>query len=497
VRCIRYMKVIWTRFFKGDIAALLNTDPTTIQAIQSRAPALSNSDFEYVESHMRSGEFFPGVTNPAMRADISQLLLTTKELIPTLNTLLKDVRYLKQPATILSTLLPKSPKSTLRQRFYRHFRSADSNAVQVQQSASAYTTITNRLDAFDLSYQQLWLCSYRICKYPNAYGRRELALLAERLGFFSPKIQLELKRDPAQFEIEKLVREVLYILRPNEKIAFDTNQAGPIIVSFQDYLNKLRKAPTKTTPPSITTRRGFSSQRCERGYVDTLDLDDLFLDKIHAPFSEYRKDGNEISSFYVKRSRHIAFFGTINLTGNQENLKDQGDLEKQGAPPTYPTPASVSLHQIRTSQPNKEPAHSHLSSKETREKTTGDGQVVAYKGLMIKFMENGAATQEIPFRKEDINSQAELYADQGKKLSLDQGPYFTWGDCFDILTKTGKSVVIVSTVVESRAGKRRRNEELPNRLQPASKEDFDFAMREGKYLRAASKEPFDFEEEEQ
>jgi hypothetical protein len=274
----------------------MNTDPPTVQTIQSRAPALSKSDFDFIQERWQSGELLPGVTDPTMRAGISQRLLATEELIPSLYTLLKDIRYLKQLATILSTLLPKSPKSTLRKRYYRHFMGVESNdhAIQVQRGVSVYTTIPmNGLDAFDLSYQQLWLCSFRICKYPNVYGRRELASLAQRLGFSSPRIQLELKKDPAQVEIEKSVREVLCILRPNEKFAFDANEARPAIVSFQDYLNKSLRAPTNTTPPSITTAGQGEplSRRCGHGCMDTRDLNHLFLDKIHVPLHQYEDMG--------------------------------------------------------------------------------------------------------------------------------------------------------------------------------------------------------------
>jgi len=49
----------------------------------------------------------------------------------------------------------------------------------------------------------------------------------------------------------------------------------------------------------------------------------LFLDKIHAPLQEYKREGDEISSFYVKRSRYIAFFGLVDLTGNDEGRSPQ------------------------------------------------------------------------------------------------------------------------------------------------------------------------------
>jgi len=53
--------------------------------------------------------------------------------------------------------------------------------------------------------------------------------------------------------------------------------------------------------------------------MDSRDLDYLFLDKIYAPLSEYRKDGDEISSFYVKRLRHIIFFSSLDLIRNRES----------------------------------------------------------------------------------------------------------------------------------------------------------------------------------
>ena len=43
-----------------------------------------------------------------------------------------------------------------------------------------------------------------------------------------------------------------------------------------------------------------------------------------------------------------------------------------------------------------------------------------------------------------------------------------------------KSAIIITTVIESRVGKRRRGEDLPERSQPVIKEAFDFEMNEDK-----------------
>jgi hypothetical protein len=106
-----------------------DADPSSIECIQSRAPGLSRSDFDFVEERMRSGELFPGITDPRRRSDLALRLLTTKELIPSLWTLICDIRYLKRPAMVLNTLLPpKEPRgrlginNSLRERFLAHWK---------------------------------------------------------------------------------------------------------------------------------------------------------------------------------------------------------------------------------------------------------------------------------------------------------------------------------------------------------------------------------------
>ena len=453
---------------------MMRTDPMTIESIQSRCPALSKSDYDFIEENMGSGELFPELIDPVKRADITRNLLTNEELIPSLYTLVKDIRYLKQPAKHLSRLLPASRKKSLRQRWFHLFSGTGSSGggVAMQQRVlGPYTT--GGPDSFDVRYQQLWLCSYRVCKYPNAYGRLQLADLARRLGFSTPKIEFELTQDPAQAVIKNALREVFHTLRPNEKFNFDANKANPIVASFKEYINSQESINAKPVLPSITvTGKGAPlSCRCGQSELDTRDLAHLFLDKIHAPLSKYQRHGDEISSFYVKRSRHIAFFGAIDLTENQEG------------PSTHlvSTPSSLDRRQPDASRPAVEVTSSIPSaSRQAHSPDEGieSNQVVLFQEQAIRFLEKGVILREVPFRKEDVNSQAKAYADQGRKLSVEQGPYFTWEDCFDILTRTRRSAVIVATVVESWTGKRRRGKDLPERLQPATKEAFDFEMNE-------------------
>lgn len=452
---------------------MINTDPLTIELIQSRAPALSKSDFEYIQEHMRPGGLlFHAVTDPTQRSDLTQRLLATEEMIPSLYTLIRDIRYLKQPAAILGTLLPKTRNKTLRQRYHFYFTEIESSSqtIEVQQSISSYTTISKtHLDSFDLSYQQLWLCAYRVCKYPSAYGQLQIATLAHRLGFSSTEIEQELTKDPDQVIIEKAVLEALHILRPNEKVSFDANQARQLIASFHDYIAKFFYAPAKSSPPLVTVSGSGEplARRCGYSSADTQDLEHLFLEQVHAPLDKCSRGGDEISSFYVKRSRHRAFFGAVNLAEDQQG-------QSSNWPPTV---ASVEQGIVGVASHTDE--LTGLGSTPTAgglELATQRSQDVVQDRQVVKFNEQGAMTLEVPREKEAVNRQARIYADQGKKLSVKGGGNFIWKDCFDILDRTKQSTVKVSTIIQPVNGKRRYGQDLPEHLQPSAKEAFDFEM---------------------
>lgn len=107
-------------------------------------------------------------------------------------------------------------------------------------------------------------------------------------------------------------------------------------------------------------------------------------------------------------------------------------------------------------------------------------QVTIFTGV-ITFMEGCIIIKKVPFIKDAVNNQAQVYAHQGKKLKLTQGPHFTWNECFDTASKTDNWVAIVydahdySSRSESMAttAKKRRLQNQPDRLEPATKEDFD------------------------
>lgn len=398
---------------------------------------------------MESGELFPEVSDPTRRSQIRANILAIGEMIPTLWTLLRDIRYLKQPARALRALLPPLSKSqgkkkkTPRERFLFHFTEQDpsSGMVEVQTSASSVTAVPlNGMDPFEVSYQQLWLCCCRIAKARNPYGSLQLATLADRLGFSNSVIQRELRREPAHTIVENVANEVFKVLRPNEAFVFDAGQAKPVVTSLKTYLDKVLGKSITSDPPFITVAGSGEplALRCGCGSTDSQDLSHLFFDKIHAPMEEYQKSGNELSSFFVKRSRHLAFFQAL------DSSMDRSD--------TSNAPATA-MHPVQISAPIPQPTSPTSPGEENVSEPAFHSQDRA--GSLVKFIQ-GATFQEVPYEKDSVNNKAREYANDGKSLSLVDGGSFLWQACFDVLVRSGQSTVIVSIATRV-LGKRRQD----------------------------------------
>lgn len=223
------MRKLWNLILGNQTG---DSDPASIEILQSRVPSRSKSDFDFITKHMDSWELFPKIMEPD-RSALKERLLKISKSIPSMHTLMKDIRYLKSAAKMMSLLIPESrPRSarpaSIRERFQFIFGRVDDNRLEIQTGPHIYRKVTDNdyLNRFDISYQQLWLCSFRICTKANPYGRRALAVLADRLGFWSTEIKRELEKDAGVAAVEKAVLEVLRTLRPSEDIIFNPNDSS-------------------------------------------------------------------------------------------------------------------------------------------------------------------------------------------------------------------------------------------------------------------------------
>lgn len=411
------------------------TDPFSIESIQSRAPALSKSDYEFIDEGMRSGELLPQITDSAKRSSITERLLATEELIPSLWTLLREIRYLKKPAKLLNSLLPPQQKSKkrkgLRERLCFHFFEREPTSSTGYQQATIPCSPESLMDPFDAAYQQLWLCSCRVWIYPTAFGLIHLATLADLLGFSSTQIKRELDKDPGRIIIEKALQEAHNVLHPGETFCFSHNQAKPLIKLFNEHVsNTLVSSPITSNPFLTVASPGEPvSRRSGHSSSDTEDLGHLFLDKIHAPLKDYQRAGDEVSSFYVKRCRHIAFFGALNLNTTTQN-----------GPTAVPLIGAQQQHMSFTLSSY---ARSSIYSDEV---SLNEAQDTALSmGRVVTFIEDDVEYQ-VSYDMGSVNNQAQTYAERGKKLKLRNGHHMVWYECFQILERAAESTVIVYKV---------------------------------------------------
>jgi hypothetical protein len=129
------------------------------------------------------------------------------------------------------------------------------------------------------------------------------------------------------------------------KEIFNLNGAIPktLSVPFKEFLSNSTIVTSTTSRPSVTTVSIGEplSQRCGWRYSGPLDDADrlhLFLRKMHAPLSDFPRGSYDISSFYVKRSIYLAFFGTTNIPLTIEPLTRDDTREESVEVPTNDVP---------------------------------------------------------------------------------------------------------------------------------------------------------------
>lgn len=118
---------------------------------------------------------------------------------------------------------------------------------------------------------------------------------------------------------------------------FNTVIPQRLVVAFKGYLNA-STVSNESVMPSITATPGEPlSQRCGRTCGGPFDDDDrvhMFLHKLNASLAELRTVGDDVSSFFVKRSIYLAFFGPVGTSvvpAPSPNINQREDTMKETA----------------------------------------------------------------------------------------------------------------------------------------------------------------------
>ncbi|KAK5065433.1 hypothetical protein LTR84_001271 [Exophiala bonariae] len=336
---LEHVREVWHRLLRGDKAALQKVDQDTVKALELRAPRYSRRESLLLYGQMLSGQIF-GAFSREEREEIWLDLRSIDGLIPSLFTFFEDLKYLSAPANCLKQLVHVSRRDTLRTAFQRKFAysevAEEQSIIEVAESTFSVKagTMGNR---FDLCYRQLWLFAMRHYKAipidASKKGKDLLAkagpekadeailsdfvVLAQRLGFESKEIQ-ELSRQSSDWQI---ARNALLKARKPDRYRY--NEAH-----LEDYVGRIVElfmtaTPLPVGPLSPVLVSGdpdAAGNRCGFPDEDAQEQDSrfLFLPYLHDEGSEV---GQEITSFFVRRSVYQAFFGKISDLA-LENIPD-------------------------------------------------------------------------------------------------------------------------------------------------------------------------------
>ncbi|RDL30195.1 uncharacterized protein BP5553_10473 [Venustampulla echinocandica] len=303
-------------------------DPATVEAIQLRAPLVSTQDAAFINDQMASGTLFHSVTDPSAREKIRCNIMRVDHLIPSLSTFCEDTKYLEPCAITMKLLVKLQPRETIDRAFFRIWTRPDGPFIR-QDGEQHFTPIEgDEASRFRYSLLQLFLMCMRgfpqmvniACRKdvedvkpavtePNSITIYRLAAFAHKLGFDSEEIRNLLASDPEVQEMCICLNRLESDGEADE--AQLKSDARELLHLWQAQKGRRSNATSASEPKpilAIDTVDQQLLQRCGRPFnrAHKCDKRFLFLRWIYET-SESR--GRYITSFFVKRSIFVSFFG--------------------------------------------------------------------------------------------------------------------------------------------------------------------------------------------
>lgn len=314
-----------------------------MRRLQLRAPNSSRKDFQEITENMEKGELFPSIQDVRIRGLILHNIRATKRIIPSLFTFFEDLKYLEPLANSMKKLIGPMKRST-KTSVYREFqqvftvpatRPAGScdEVVELQLSEGEFGSCYGSLrEKMEFGYRQLWIYAMRhfpdlvslpplkengqpkpIIKEVDPGTLIRFADLAYRFGFDSPAIQ-KIRSENPDYQI---ALAFLQRTKPAELYIYDQSTLELNAKYISRILAAFEKRGGEPQNLQGTTGQHLSKdrfvRRCGRPFeFDYLrDKNNLFIPQIN----ENRAGGqdNDISSFFVRVSFYLAFFGSDNF----------------------------------------------------------------------------------------------------------------------------------------------------------------------------------------
>ncbi|KAK6380192.1 hypothetical protein LTS17_005381 [Exophiala oligosperma] len=340
---LEHIRKVWHTLLRGNRADLQKVDQITVKALEGRAPRYSRKDALLLQGQLLSGQIF-GAFSREQREEIWREIRSIDTLIASLHTFFEDAKYLSACSDCLKRLLKLSPGDTVFTAFRRKFPyHADEDDQVVIETAESSFVFRRGLatDRLDLGYRQLWLFAMRHYReIPLEAKKRkkdllakarvdkadvqvlsEFAALADRLGFESDEIQVLNQQSSDQ----EIARNALLKARKPDRYQYDEIGFEALVSQIVTLFASATPLRCESSSPSVASENlDASGHRCGFPDEDAQQQDSkfLFISHLHKAVED---QGEDVTSYFVRRSVYMTFFGeAVNLGTDQGSDEESG-----------------------------------------------------------------------------------------------------------------------------------------------------------------------------
>ncbi|CZT07754.1 uncharacterized protein RCO7_10310 [Rhynchosporium graminicola] len=292
------IKRFYSDLVEGDEHAMQKIDPATVKAMELRAPRASTKDAKFLYGEIHGARIFSAFSDPE-REEIWRRLQMFEGLVPSLGTFFNDVLYLELLVDSVRRLTQIPNNASLIEALQKRFTGVnqEDGLIRIQSKEDTFVHWEgNRADQIDYGIRQLFAFAMR--EYPS--------MPRERKG-----------KDLLQQPRARAVPSVLHCFAD---LASDLGFASNEIKALKQLDTDTRRTYPRSRPILVTSGPGVAlSVRCGKPRCRSFEADRnlLFIDHLH----DTRQDqGDGITSFYVRKSVYLAFFGRPSETDNATNM---------------------------------------------------------------------------------------------------------------------------------------------------------------------------------
>lgn len=298
-------------------------DPDTVARLQGMAPGVASQEAAEVEVLLSSGAVFQNFAF-SERMAIGERLKERKTVIPSLYKFFRDMRYLEACANCMKRLAaPSRDHPTVKAAFMHNFKpDYGNNECRIQTSETKFRQQPGtQAERAELGYRQLWLYAQRhypkvpkepesddlvakaSCEKADESVLHDMAVLAQRLGFDSQRIQRLVDESPDR----QMARDILLRARKPEIYQYDSNTFESLVTRICDCLAQAISVDHHAPLGPITSREVKPKARWGLPLAKDQKQDSqfLFLDVLH---NNNLPLGSNVTTFFVRKCTYLAFF---------------------------------------------------------------------------------------------------------------------------------------------------------------------------------------------